>query len=381
MKSLTLLLLLCCTCARAQSARPAESPSLPLRFAPVAGDFLRITLSERETDTKLDKTAYMAFEDPVLDKFFASLAPRKQTIVAKTIGFDWRIQDRDAEGNTVIAASYAFIRVEFTLGREVKASALHFGAEEVVNPGARFVFDTRQEILANNPMLEALDKQPASERPSGAVELYAMLEWARGTLNRAIVGRPFMLVVSPQGKLLAVQGMEVIMDHYRSEMSKRETQFAVRAQQDALIESFFGEDTVNKTMTLSLLLPYPARAVRPGDSWSDHHEFEVAGLKMSMVRTMTLDAGPDVDGQVPLSGSMEIASRKDGWVIDSRQASWSMTAEVNAATGMYRTLDAEDHVDLTARGPGARSDAPPVTVYDRPGALGALSHGAIRPRW
>ncbi|MSQ59257.1 MAG: hypothetical protein EXR36_06325 [Betaproteobacteria bacterium] len=129
MKSFVLLLLLLCpSFVLAQSAGLEQSSAVRLRFAPVAGDFLRITLSESETDTKLDRTARMASEDPVLEGFLAGLAPTQQTIIAKTIGIDWRIQDPDTEGNTVIAASYAFIQAEFTLGREVMASVTNFGA-------------------------------------------------------------------------------------------------------------------------------------------------------------------------------------------------------------------------------------------------------------
>ncbi|MSQ59256.1 MAG: hypothetical protein EXR36_06320 [Betaproteobacteria bacterium] len=194
--------------------------------------------------------------------------------------------------------------------------------------------------------------------------MLTMLEWARDTLNRSIAGRSFILVVSPHGELLAVRGMEAIMDQYRSEMSRRVVPFDVRARQDAMIESFFGEDTIGKTMTLSLLLPYPARPVRPGDSWSDRHEFEIAGLKMTLSRTLALDAEPGEDGQVSLSGSVEMVPRKEGWVIDSRQASWSMRSQVDAATGMYSTLEAEGHIDLTARERGVPADAPPLLEMD-----------------
>jgi hypothetical protein len=365
MKTLLLFTLLVFTSfAQAQNVKPTQSASVTLRFAPAPGDYLRITLLETETDSN-PPTAVLSRDADPLERLKANSAPRKQTVTAREIGYDWRIEDRDADGNTVITVSYAFIRVTMTLGREVRTSLRQFGSQEVVNPGATFELDTRLEIMMSNPTLEALKKLPSDQQPPGLAEMIANLEWARDTLNRSLVGRPFTMVVSPQGKLLAVRGMDVIMDQYRGEMSKRKTEFAQRAQQDALIESFFGEDTVSKTMTLSLLLPYPAGTVRPGDTWSDKHEFEVSGMKMPVTRNMKLDGLPGADGSVALSGVIEMAFQKDRLVIDARRATLRLRADVDVATGMFRELQSEGNIEITARAQDAAPGAAPVFSLDQ----------------
>src|SRR5207249_3928810 len=182
-----------------------------LRFAPTPGEYLRIVSSDRETDTEMPKTAPGKDADPE-ERLKAMSAPKKQTVTARRIAYDWRIQDRDADGNTVIEASYAFIQVTTTLGKVVRPTPRISQPMEVVNPGATIVMDTRVDLLASNPMLKALRQKPADQQPPGLAELVSTLEWGRNTLNRSLITRTFTMVVSPEGKLLAVRGMDAIMD-------------------------------------------------------------------------------------------------------------------------------------------------------------------------
>jgi hypothetical protein len=326
----------------------ADPRSELLRFAPTPGEYLRILSSERETETEVPPTAPGKEADPE-ERLKAMSAPKKQTVTARKIAYDWRIQDRDADGNTVIEASYAFIQVATTLGKVVRPTPRISQPTEVLNPGATIVMDTRVDLEASNPMLQALRQRPADQQPRGLAELMGTLEWGRNTLNRSLVGRPFTLVVSPEGKLLAVRGMDAIMDRYRVEMNARKTEFEARARQDAWIEAFFGEDTFSQTATANLLLPYSGKPVAQGETWSDAFEFEVSGVKLSAKRTMRLDGATGADGGVPLSGVMEVQFRKEGMVFDPPDASLRLTASVDAETGMYRQRSSEGSIAVSVR--------------------------------
>ncbi len=366
---LTILLVAATGPVHGQSTKSIEPPSVNLRFAPALGDYLRITLSETDTDTKPPTAAPGRDADP-LERLKASWAPRKQTVTAKEIGYDWRVQDRDAQGNTAIATSYAFLRVKITKDRMVRTSFRQFGAEDVVDPGVTIVLDTRHDdIMASNPMLGALKEQPADKQPPGFAELFANLEWAQGILKRTLIGRPFTLVVSPQGQVLEVKGWDVIMDQYRNEMSKRTTEFANRAQQDAVLEAFFGEDSVRQTMMLTLL-PYPTQAVHPGDIWSDKFNIEMFGLPVTVTRKMGFDDLPGADGMVLLSGfihdEVALPKQKGRLVIDPQSFvdKGRVRAYVDVATGMYRDLEYSRRTKITIRDPEAAADAKPEFYMD-----------------
>ena len=304
-------------------------------------------------------------------KLSAGFAPTKQTVTDRETGYDWRIQDWDSDGNTVITVSYAFIRVATTVGREVQPSLQQFGSQEVVNPGETFVWDTRFEIMASNPRLRALGEQPADQQPPGIAQKIASLERLRA-LGGSLIERPFTIVVSPQGELLAVRGIDVIMDQFRNELSKDEMERSQRAKQDAWIEAFFGDDTVNKTLTLNLLLPYSAEAVSPEDTWSDSHEFEVSGMKVTVTRKMRLDGAPNPDGGLRLAGVIGMgfqaaasALYKDRLVIESRGESLRLTADVDSTTGMYRKLSSDGTFKFTARVREAAAGAAPAIHVDQ----------------
>ncbi len=341
----------------------ADPRSELLRFAPTPGEYLRIISSERETNTEVPATTPGRDADPE-ERLKAMSAPKKQTVTARRIAYDWRIQDRDADGNTVIEASYAFIQVTTTFGKVIRPTPRISQPFEVVNPGATIVMDTRVDLEASNPMLRALRRKPADQQPAGLGELMATLEWGRNTLNRSLMGRPFTLVVSPEGKLLAVRGMDAIMDQYRVEMNTRKTEFEARARQDAWIEAFFGEDTFRQTATASLLLPYAPKPVAQGESWSDAFEFEVSGVKLAAKRTMRLDGATSADGSVPLSGVLELQFRKEGMVFDPPDASLRLTASVDAATGMYRQLGSEGNFAVAVRAKDTAAGSAPLSRLD-----------------
>src|SRR6267378_28223 len=206
---LTLMLFLACAgqSVYPQGAQTAEPRSIFLRFAPAPGDYLRINWSETDTDTLPPTAAPGASEDP-LEKLKAALAPQKQTSTEKEVGFDWNVQDSDTEGNSVIIVAYTFVRVRVTQGREVATSLTEFGRQEVVNPGTAFVIDTEQEISDTNPVLGVLNKRPASQQPPGVSKMIANLEFARVILNKTLIAQPFTIVVSPQGTVLSVRGMD-----------------------------------------------------------------------------------------------------------------------------------------------------------------------------
>lgn len=359
MKTVLFIALILNGCAAAISAQTAgaQQPAVNIRFAPTIGDCLRIIWTDKEIDEQRATVAGAGAD--ALDRLKAAGAPRRQNITDKEIGYDWKIINRDAAGNTEILIRYIYLRIELTQDRFVSISLKQFGSEEVLQPGTKLVFDTGADVMTSNPMLEAINKQPREQHPEGFAQLVDTLQWATGILKRTLLAHPFTMIVSPAGKVIAVKGLERMMDQYREEMSQRKKTAMERAQLDALLEAFFSEESVIQTMTMSMLLPYPSQAVHPGEVWSDKQEFEILGVAVVVTRKLSLAAEPRADGQIPLSGTIETTfpKRHGQLSIDARASSIRLKASLDALTGMYRNLEYAGNTDITIRNEAAPADA------------------------
>ncbi len=329
-----------------------------IRFKPNPGDFLRITLTDKETETAAPNTVPDADRN---ERLKASSALRQQSVTDKEIGYDWKIQERDADGNTVITTSFAYIRVVQTFGKQIRVNE---GQGEVVNEGAELVLDTRQDIMISNPILKELNKMPHDQQPKTIVQSIAILEKALEILNHSLIGRSFTMVISPGGKLLEVRDMNLVMDQYRDEIGKIKTEFIERAKLDAWIESFFGEDNVSKTMRMILLLPYPEPTTQPGETWSDKIEFDISGLKIVMTRQLRLNE-VKTDGKILLSGAAKMKFQKDGILFDPPEADLSLNADFDLTTGMYDRYQSEGDMKFTARAKEVAPGADSVLYLDQ----------------
>jgi hypothetical protein len=365
----TFLLTLFCSVASAlgQDNTPA---AVALHFAPAPGDHLLLVSTDYSVDTDPPADAPPPPNADPLEQLKASLAPKKVSETRGEVGLDWKIEEPDADGNTVITVSYAYVRREITKNKQVRPSLSNFTGEEVVDPGQMVVVDSRQTIVASNPTLPP--DWETSPVIKASVEAF---EWLRGMLNDTLIGRPFTVAVSPRGKVVAVKGMDVIWDNFRERMKEKTAQ-ADRPRLDNFIEAFFGEDNVTKTFTLNLLVPFPEQSVRPQERWFDEYEFELAGLKLPITRRLELDEAPAADGTASLSGLYEyhFPKRKDAMVIDAKKQYLSITTNINVATGMYQWLNYTGALEITGRESDAAENARP-TFY-----LNSQLSGSVKVR-
>ncbi len=332
--------------AHADENRPAAPVPVTLRYTFIPGERLRIVAKDYETDQQ--ETPAVGIQSPKPD-LLDYYKPHKQDETRKESGYDWTVSGRDAGGNYIVTVSYAYLRIEQISGKVVRPDSGNISGHQVMDPGRMVVIDTRQSLMAGNPAMSVLKAIPADKMPKDLAKSLAGLEFCRDMLKRVLVGRPFQIVVSPLGRVVEVTGMDEIMDRYREEMGKVKTDLAERAHLDELIESFFGEDNVSRTMTMALMLPYPDHAVIPGDTWSDGYQLELAGMKVPMKRTLRLDDYPDADGAVRISGllEMDFPKGKNNALFETSRQSATICAVVDSGTGMFRTIDVSGGLDVT----------------------------------
>jgi hypothetical protein len=335
-------------------AQNVQKNELLVRFKPNPGDFLRIVLMDKETETAT--TNPVTEKDP-LEKENENSAVRNQSVTDKEIGYDWKIQEPDANGNTVISSSFSYIRVVQKIGRKIRIIG---SLKEVLNEGADLVLDTRQEMTISNPFLNELYKMPPEQQPKSIIENIAILEKALEILKKALIGRPFTMVISPDGKLLEVHDMNLLMDQYRDEIGSIKTTLLERAMLDKWIESFFGEDNISKTIKMILLLPYPEPATKSGENWSDKIDFDLSGLQITMTRRLKINT-PQSGGKLFLSGSVNMQFQKEGLLFDPPEAVLTLNAGFDPATGMYDSFESEGDLKFAIKpklkSPGADSIA------------------------
>jgi len=357
MKSTLLLALICsAVTALAQDNLPAAAA---LRFAPTPGDRLSLIVSDTTTDTEPPAAAPGPDALPE-DRLKQAFAPAKKTVTEREQGFEWKIEKPDAAGNSVITVKYVYLRLVVTKNRLVRPSFSKFGGEEVVDPGQTFVLDTRLSIAASNPAL----RQPSEQSPQTKAWVDNQ-EWYRSVLSDTLMDQSFTLVVSPAAKVVAVKGMDEILDRFRERM-KEKTERAERPAMDSLIESLLGEDNVANTFNLSVLLPLPEQPVRPGERWADNYSYEFSGLKVAITRRLQMDEAPAPDGTAALSGLMEFhfPEQKGRLVIDAKRAYQSINSRIDVATGVCRYLNSGAHLEVNFLDADAAQGAKPVLSWN-----------------
>jgi len=323
------LILVSATASLGQSVRPI------LKFQPPVGPLYRSTYVDKETE--LPYAPQIPGRPPKRPEEFA-----QRDVTDKEVGVDWRIESRDATGNTRIAMNYVYIKVALTKGKLIDEIS---GA--VIHPGNTFSFDTRVDVSSSNPGLKRAMENPANQKDLASI--FDFLNFARDSLLEAAIGKRFTLVVSPEAKVIEIVGLDRLMDDYRTAISKKSVDPAVRARQDATLEGYFGEDQVKRTLSDTMLLAMPNRAVKISDTWSDKAEASIFGFQIPVVRTLRLARLNSSKSEAMITGTREttLSASRDGHSVKGN-GSFTFDAVVDPATGIASTISMEGTDEMYA---------------------------------
>ncbi len=206
---------------------PTAAPDV-LRYAFKKGQTFEVTYSDTSQQDSQDEHAVM------------SIGKERK----KELSMGWEVMEVSENGDAVIKVHYAGLSTTLDLGSIVVK------------------IDTAEEIVFSNPVLVAHKDE------KGVKEVLAKLADLQAMLSEAIVGKEYTLTVSNRGRIVSVVGLDEVMDGLRAAFAKREPDLAARAQLDAVIEQFFGEDAVRQTLS-DLLVPYPEAPVAKGLAWEE----------------------------------------------------------------------------------------------------------------
>ncbi|MEQ1764215.1 MAG: DUF6263 family protein [Pyrinomonadaceae bacterium] len=306
-----------------------------LRFQPPVGHLFRLTYVDTETD--LPYAPRIPGRPPPRPERFA-----QRDVTDKEVGIDWRIESRDATGNTRIAMNYVYIKIAIIKGKlidEISGSVIH--------PGKAISFDTRIEVSNSNPELKPAMENPENQKD--IANIFDFLNFARDSLLEAAIGKPFTVVVSPEAKVVDIIGIERLMDDYRTAISKKSVDAALRARQDAMLEAYFGEDQIRRTLSDTILLAMPNRAVKISGTWTDKTEASAFGFKIPVVRTFSLTRVDSGRRKAMISGTREttLSGSRDGNSIKGK-GSFTIDAVVDSATGIAATISMEGTDEMYA---------------------------------
>jgi hypothetical protein len=112
----------------------------------------------------------------------------------------------------------------------------------------------------------------------------------------AMLGQPITMVVSPQGAVVKIDGMGRLLERILN------AQPADRLAPDMLagLRNTFSDDRMRDMLGWGAV-PFPARALRPGDTWDDSHDLTIPVFGVvSSTRTWTLRKVEDESG-VPVA--------------------------------------------------------------------------------
>lgn len=326
------------------SAQKPAPKGIVLSYRPQPGELYEVIDERRETEGG-NMTGVRSQADP-----FDLFGTERETITLTRINSQWRVLDRDADGNSVIDITYKYVRVGKTIGRIVNRMARFIP----VDAGVFVIWDTRESIKASNPFYASAESMQPSEQRDNVLAMFRQLEAVRTALANYLVDHTFRIIVDKQGRVVDVQGMDLLLDGYRTELARLKPDIETRAKQDAIVNSFMGEDAIRQSLTATNLLHFPASAVAVGGKWSDTFDFDLIGNKIPVKRDFTLVKKADysdrfevscktaVEVTPPTAKDVRITSRFD------------QTAEVDPLTGTYYERKQTGSLEVRKNGADAK---------------------------
>jgi hypothetical protein len=229
----------------------------PTIFAQTTSTRLRYTFSPGQKLTVRQEESSADTEENLVE------GSKSQSTTSKEIAQTWEVESVTKEGDFAINVNFVSLRMRKSLA-----------------PSIELVMDTGRPVGETNPALAQLGPQVAP--------LIEKLETIRKLIADVFLPRTFKLVVSNVGKVKSVTGFDEAWENYRLKVETFIPDKAKRAELDALIEAFFGEDAVNKLFSYTLFVGLPNQNVTVGQEWSDSTEFAFQSIRLPLRRNYKL---------------------------------------------------------------------------------------------
>lgn len=270
----------------AAGAHAAQAP-VHLRYGFAPGEKLSVMIQETTNDSD---------ESP-------AQGTSSQSSTAKEIAQEWQVTSVNPAGEAAIEMRYQWLRVARTAG-----------------PGINVVIDTRRSIRETNPVL--VQAGPEAE------PVIQKLEAMRSVIAQLFLGKPIRFFVSGSGHVRDVTGFDAIWENYRLKVEAMLQKKEDRAELDAAIEAFFGDDAVHKLFDYTLFVPFPAAPAHVGDEWSDAPtEFTYMAVTLPINRSYRLTAA-DGKGKIAIEGKNVFQRPVSTEEVDFKVSSDTLTARI-----------------------------------------------------
>lgn len=191
----------------------------------------------------------------------------------------------------------------------------------------------------------------------------------------AIMRIPFKFTVSSRGKVIAVTGLDQMLEKWRSEAEKTMSP-QQRAEQDWLVEGLLGQDNVAKTLS-EIFTPLPPAPLEPGRTWDEPLDLRLEFQTLKGVRTYRVAPHPALSGWYLISESTKfvVTSNQKAMEFETLKGTITSSSIIHAKSGRLVRKTSRFDIDVNVYETGAdgrralvsRTTAIPVaTVTIRP---------------
>ncbi|MEI2739491.1 MAG: DUF6263 family protein [Chitinophagaceae bacterium] len=164
-----------------------------------------------------------------------------------------------------------------------------------------------------------------------------------GLMNKVvkgIIGKPFVMKVDDEGKVLEIKGFEKIFMDMVDSMGLDEN---MKAQLTASLKDQFSEQTM-KDQFAQVFTIFPNKEIKVGDSWEK--EYSTSG-RMAAKYTTTYTAKEIEGDHVTLTAKTKITSSANGQEMDGTQTG---SIIVDSKTGMMVNAEFDQNIEVKAQG-------------------------------
>ena len=201
---------------------------------------------------------------------------------------------------------------------------------------------TAYKSMRMNMSVAGLELDIDSDKPEQK-EADGQIGQVVGLMNKVvkgIIGKPFVMKVDDEGKVLEIKGFEKIFMDMVDSMGLDEN---MKAQLTASLKDQFSEQTL-KDQFAQVFNIFPNKEVKVGDSWQK--EYSTSG-RMAAKYTTTYTV-KEIEGEhVTLTAKTKITSSANGQEMDGTQ---SGNIIVDSKTGMMVNAEFDQNIEVKTQG-------------------------------
>lgn len=190
---------------------------------------------------------------------------------------------------------------------------------------AEFAYKDIAYIISSPMMKMGCDSRTPVENPT---EMDKML----GGMLGSMIGKPFEVVIAPDGSVKSVTGMDAIVEGMAGSASGGQ----MAAQVGAAMKQQFNDAAIKSTFEQSMKI-YPVNAVKVGDSWNVEQNISISGMNSATKAKYTLKEVKKNIAVVALEATIELkpAAGMEG----SLTGTMTGNMQIDTKTGLPTTSD------------------------------------------